>query len=296
MFVQSIDKIAGLTLSENEPMKKHTAFGVGGTADYYAEVDSLYTLNALMQKAEENKIPYKIIGLGSNLLVSDKGFKGIIINTRRLNDVFFKRDYVRAMAGATVEKLVKFTVEHSLVGMEKLSGLPATLGGAIAMNAGAFGASISDCIVEVETLSDGKIKKYYKTDCKFSYRSSKFLHKKEAIVSATFDFSRGEREDIVERMRLYNELRKQKQPQGRSCGSVFKNPKAKSAGELIDECGLKGCSIGNAKVSEKHANFIITSSGATATDVYRLITLIKEKIQNVFGVTLNEEVEYLGEF
>jgi UDP-N-acetylmuramate dehydrogenase len=200
------------------------------------------------------------------------------------------------MSGASLEKLIRFNAEHKLTGLEALSGIPASVGGAVVMNAGAFGKTISDHIVEVETLVDGRIKKYLKDECKFIYRGSKFSSKKEVIISATFSFERGERENIEQREKAYMESRRNKQPVGKSCGSVFKNPENISAGELIERANLKGLTIGGARVSDKHANFILTNSSATATDVHNLILHIKEKIQKDFGVFLNEEVEYLGEF
>lgn len=296
MFIEAASKIAGLKIYKDEPMRKHVALGVGGNADYYVETESLYSLNALVNLTKEKRIKYKVIGNGTNLLVSDKGYKGLVICTKRLNDVFFKRNDVRAMAGASLEKLIKFNAEHKLSGFEALTGIPASIGGAVAMNAGAFGRTVSDFIVEVETLINGKIKKYSKEECEFTYRGSKFLNKKEIIVSATFSFQSGERETITKMEKAYADIRKNKQPSGKSCGSVFKNPKGISAGELIEKANLKGVCFGGAKVSEKHANFILTSSTATADDVYNLILYIKEKIQKEFGVTLTEEVEYLGEF
>ncbi len=293
MFKRAVLDVATCKIMLDEPMKKHTSLGVGGNAEYYAEADSLYALNSLIELAKEYKIKYKVLGFGSNVLVSDEGYNGIIICTKKLNDVFFKRNFVRAMAGASIEKLLRFNFENKLTGLEALSGLPATVGGAVAMNAGAFGRSISDCIEEVETLKDGKIKKYFKSECNFGYRRSRFLKSKEIIVSATFDFESAEREVICSREKAYLDLRKSKQPTGRSCGSVFKNPKGYSAGELIEKAGLKGYAIGGAKVSKKHANFIVTENLVRADDVKRLIIHIKEKVKEVFGITLVEEVEYL---
>ena len=280
----------------DQPMKKITALGVGGKAKYFATANSLYALKLLVETCGRYKMPYKVIGNGTNLLVSDKGYNGLIIKLFGLSDVFFKRDQVRAMAGANLESVIKFATDHRLSGLESLSGIPATVGGAVVMNAGAFGQSISDCITTVETLNQGKIKVYDKNDCKFGYRKSRFLGKKEIVVSATFSFKEREREKILADVKRFSSVRKNIQPAGRSCGSVFKNPTGQTAGQLIDKAGLKGLKIGGAKISIQHGNFIITDGTATATDVYKLIGTVKEKIIQLFGVTLQEEVEYLGEF
>lgn len=280
----------------NEPMKRHTALGVGGKAKYFAEVDSLYGLNLLTTLAQKHRVKYKVIGNGTNILVSDNGYDGIIVCLKKLSDVFFKRDEVRAMAGANLDKLIKFTLDHRLTGLEALSGIPATVGGAVVMNAGAFGHNISDRITTVETLCGGKIKIYDKEDCKFSYRKSRFLGKKETVVSASFKLDGCDRDAVMNNIKQYRERRKNVQPTGKSCGSVFKNPTKYSAGALIDKAGLKGYTLGGAKVSDRHGNFILTDSRATASDVYALIQYIKEEIFNIFGVRLSEEVEYIGEF
>ncbi len=280
----------------DEQMKKHTALGVGGEAKFFAEVSSLYGLNTISQLANEYKVPYKVIGFGTNLLVSDNGYNGLIIDLSKINDVFFKRDTVRAMAGASVEKLIKFTLLNRLSGVESLAGIPATVGGAVVMNAGAFGRSVSDCIQTVETLKDGKLKIYNKDECKFGYRTSRFFGKKEIVVSASFKFEKKDKESLVNSVKTYTEIRKNIQPVGRSCGSVFKNPEGNSAGLLIDRANLKGLSVGGAKISTKHGNFILTNNRATAMDVYNLIKTVKMKIKDEFNVDLIEEVEFVGEF
>lgn len=295
-FKDELTEFTHAKIRFEEPMKKHTALGVGGKAKYFAEVDSLYGLNLLTALAQRYRVKYKIIGNGTNVLVSDKGYDGVIVCLKKLSDVFFKRDEVRAMAGANLDKLIKFAVDHRLTGLEALSGIPATVGGAVVMNAGAFGHNISDRITTVETLHNGKIKIYDKDDCKFGYRKSRFLGKKETVVSASFKLDQGDREEINVRIKNYRELRKNVQPSGKSCGSVFKNLPKLSAGALVDKAGLKGYSVGGAKISERHGNFILTDSRATATDVYALINYIKEEINKIFGVRLTEEVEYVGEF
>ncbi len=296
MFKNALLDTTNAKILFDEPMKKHTSFGVGGCARYYAQIDSLYSLNSLITLAQQYKVRYKVIGCGTNLLVSDLGYDGLIIDIKRLSDVFFKREHVKAMAGAKLEKLLQFACDNKLTGLEAFAGIPASVGGAIVMNAGAFGHNICEFVDTVETLCDGKIKFYRKNECKFGYRTSRFLKNKEIIVSATFDLKVGDREKIGDSIKSYKDLRRLVQPTGRSCGSVFKNPKPFSAGALIESAGLKGNKIGGAFISEKHANFIITSSKAKAKDVYELIEQIKQKVKDAFGVELCEEVECVGEF
>ncbi len=295
-FKKALLEYTNAKITFDEPMKKHTGYGVGGCARYYASVNTLYSLNLLINLANQHRVKYKVIGNGTNILVSDLGFDGIIIDTKGLNDVFLKRENVKAMAGASLEKLSRFCLEHRFGGLEALSGIPASIGGAVVMNAGAFGHNISDHIITVETLYNGKIKTYDKNECKFGYRKSRFIGKKEIVVSATFNFPNVEKELILSGIKSYTEIRKSIQPQGRSCGSVFTNPKPLSAGALIEKAGLKGYAIGGARVSEKHANFILTSAKARAKDVYLLIQEIKQKVKDAFGVKLIEEVECVGEF
>ncbi len=283
-------------ISFNHSMKKHTGYGVGGSATFYAEVNTLFALNQIICLCNRYNFSYKIIGNGSNVLVSDNGYGGVIINVCGLSDVFFSKELVRAMAGASLRKLIKFCTDNSLSGLEALSGIPATVGGAVVMNAGAFGKNISDKLVYVETLWDGKINRYYKDECEFGYRTSRFLGKNEVVVSAGFEFDEAEKELIIASVEAYKDLRKSIQPAGRSCGSVFKNPVGYRAGRLIDNLGLKGYSIGGAKISTQHANFIITDGKGTATEVKNLIDHIKQKVLEKYNIELKEEIEFLGEF
>ena len=295
-FKEELSVFPHAKIKYNEPMKKHTSFGVGGKADYYVEVDSIYTLNEILSLCKKYRVRYKIIGNGTNLLFSEKGYKGLIINTKKLNSIYFENTLVRAMSGANLNELIKNSAQKNLSGLEWLYGIPASIGGAIVMNAGAFGHNIAERVIAVESLVDGKIKKYSKEECKFGYRTSRFLGKKEVIISATFDLTQGNSERIVESITAYKELRNSVQPSGRSCGSVFKNPLGDRAGRLIESAGLKGSQIGGATISQKHANFIIAKGKTTANDIYELIDYVKRKVKSQFGVQLEEEVECVGEF
>ena len=295
-FKEEVLEYTHAKILENQSMKKYCGYGVGGKARYFVDVDSLYTMSEIVNLARRKKVAYKVIGNGTNILVSDKGYDGLIIKTTSLNDIMIKKEQVRAMAGATIQKLIKFCIEHSFAGLEPLCGIPASVGGAVVMNAGAFSHEIGQLIDCVEVLRDGKIVKFDRKDCKFTYRSSRFLGKKDIVVSATFNLSKCDREVVKNNVDAYMELRKNFQPTGRSCGCVFRNPTGAYAGKIIESLGFKGTSIGGAMVSSKHANFVITQPKASATDVYLLIKQIKKKAKDELNVDLIEEIEFVGEF
>ncbi|MBR5191803.1 MAG: UDP-N-acetylmuramate dehydrogenase [Clostridia bacterium] len=295
-FIEELKNYSYAEILENEPMKKHNSFGVGGNCRYFAKVDSLYSLRVLIDIAKKRRKKFKVIGNGSNLLFSDKGFDGIVVSLERLQDIFFARNQVKVMAGATITQMVDFCVNNKLSGIENLVGIPATLGGAIVMNAGAFGNNISDYLTTVQTLKNGKMVLYDKKDCKFGYRTSKFLNSKEVVVCANFSFVPSERNVILNSIKNNLEKRKLLQPIGRTFGSVFRNPTGQYAGSLIEKCGLKGFAIGGACISTKHANFIVNTKNATAEDVKSIIEVVKKKVLEKFNILLIEEVEYVGEF
>jgi UDP-N-acetylmuramate dehydrogenase len=294
-FIKDLKLIPDLKVEFDKSLKKHTTFGVGGNAKFFITANSLYTFSQAIELLKAYKKKFKIIGGGSNVLVSDKGFNGAIVKLK-LFDVYFSGGLVRAMAGASLKELSDFCLANSLSGVESLVGIPATVGGAVTMNASAFGQSISDFISFVEVLEDGKIKKIDKKDCQFSYRNSRFKGKNLPIVAVNFDFKKDDRLAIENRIKYGLEKRKQTFPQGKSCGSVFKNPDGDFAGRLIEQCGLKGYRVGGAIVSDKHANFIINDKNASATDVQTIIKTIKSLVKTQTGIILQEEVERLGNF
>ena len=295
-FKEQLEDIYDLELKTDEPMKKHTTLGCGGRAKWYTEIRSLYSLNRAVLAAKRCRVPVKIIGGGSNVLVSDKGFNGLIISTVRLKDVFMRREGITAMCGAQLSALCAFAAKSGLSGLEWAAGIPGTAGGAAVQNAGAFGHSAADVILWVETLKNGKLVRYYNKDCKFGYRTSRFKKTGETVVSATFALNPGNKSEIALKTEQTLSARKEAQPAGKNCGSVFLNPEGDYAARLIEQAGLKGSCIGGAAVSEKHANFITASSSAQAEDVYMLIQYIKKKVKDKFGVLLTEEVEFIGEF
>lgn len=295
-FITSLKEIDRLKVKINEPISKHTTLGVGGKALFFLSPTTLKSLNLAITLLKKYKIDYKIIGNGSNLLFCDDGFDGALISLKALSDVYIDKGLVVSMSGAPISKLIFYVNSLGKTGIEGLAGIPATVGGAVCMNAGAFGYSISDYIVNVRTLKNGKIKVYDKENCNFSYRKSLFNKRKEIIVSATFNFPNGEMKTGKRLSTDFTEIRKIAQPSGRTCGSVFKNPQGTYAGALIESAGLKGCFVGGAKISNVHANFIEAGENCTANDVYNLIQNVKQSVNNAFGILLEEEIEYVGEF
>lgn len=291
-IVRFLRQIPGIHFTENEDMSVKTSLGVGGNARYYVCPESAHAVVESIALAIKAGVPYKIIGNGTNLLVSDSGYNGLIVCTKNLSGVLLDKGEIIALCGTPVNKLVNFVSGSGRTGAEGLVGIPATVGGALTMNAGAFGYSVSDYLYEITSVSCGKVVRRKKTECGFGYRTSAFKGSGEFIVSAKFHFPKRR----VSVKNDFYERRVKIQPSGRTCGSVFENPAGDFAGRLIDEAGLKGKAIGGAHVSEKHANFIIADNYATARDVFFLIEEIKKTVFSKFGVRLKEEVEYLGEF
>ena len=295
-FIDELNQATDLPLSFYQSMKKHTAYGVGGKAKFYTEAKSVHSLNTAFLLCKKHKIPCKIIGNGTNILFSDKGYDGLVISTKGIDEIYIKGNQVRATCGVSLKRLIDYTYSNSLSGVEMLTGIPASIGGAIFMNAGAFKHDISECVIEVESVANGKLVKRYKESCGFGYRKSIFNGNDEIIISASFEFKELDPKVILEKINSVKAVRRTIQPTGRSLGCVFKNPKQYSAGQLIDGLGLKGYRIGGAKISELHGNFIVTDSSASATDVFELVNLIKEKVNKAYNIRLEEEIELVGEF
>ena len=281
----------------NKPVRNYFGYKTGGNAYGYIEVANIHQLKSTILYLETKNLPYNTIGNGTNILLSDKGYDGVLISLKKMRAVErVDKTKVRACAGANVNALIDFCCNLGLSGVEELYMIPATIGGAITMNASCFSTSICDCVEEVEVFRRGNLSKFSKKDCEFGYRTSKFLHTNDVIVSVTFNLKNLEKESIIAKKQRVKELRNASQPKGRSCGSVFKNGKDYFSAKLIDECGLKGARIGGAFVSKKHANFIIADENCTSNDVFDLINYIKLRVDNKFNVRLLEEIEYLGDF
>ena len=283
-----------------EPMKNHTSFKIGGKADEFIKIDSEQELIQAITYAKEKNIPITILGNGSNILVSDKGIRGLVIKiniqTLKLEK---KQEYIEIIVGSGYKTMalgVKL-MNEGISGFEELSGIPGSIGGAIYMNAGAYGKEIKDINITTKCMDyDGKIFNLSNEEQKFKYRSSIFNEKKYIILETKLKLNYGKKEDIKKKMDEYLASRKEKQPiEYPSAGSTFKRQEGIITAKLIDECGLKGFSIGGAKISEKHAGFIINYNNATAKDVLNLIKYVKDKIYEKYKIKIEEEVKIVGD-
>ena len=303
MDKEIIEKIQKIIPKEkiyiNEDMKKHTSFKIGGPAECLIKIENKVQLKNIFEIAKDFNIPLTIIGNGSNILVSDKGIKGIVlkIEIKKL-EIQENNEKVNVTVGSG-EKLgiiaQKF-LNQEIEGFEFASGIPGTIGGAIRMNAGAHGKEMKDIVKTVTYMDrDGNIKKIENAEAEFKYRNSIFSHKDYVIIETELELQKGNKEEIPEKMQEYANHRKENQPlEYPSAGSTFKRGEDFITAKLIDECGLKGYQIGGAQISEKHAGFIINKDNATAEDVMKLIEYTKEQIYNKFGKKIETEVEILN--
>ncbi len=280
----------------NESLKKHTTYGIGGPADLMIFPKSKQDLIKVIEIINENKIQLTILGSGSNVLVSDNGIRGAVISLKNsLKQIEVDDNILYAECGTMLGKIVKHAVKNNLIGLENLNGVPGTLGGALIMNAGAWGGEISENLIHVEVInSKSEIQNIQKKDLNFSYRQSSF-NKDDILLSAKFNLKKADKDIIKENFIEAQSGRKKSQPLNkRSAGSLFKNPKNNSAGKLLDEAGLKGFSIGDAKISEKHANFFINDGDATSKDMLMLIKKAHKEVKDKFNINLSLEVKLMG--
>ena len=285
-------------LLENESMAKHTTFRVGGKADMYVSVKSVEELSSLIKLARETDTPFTIIGNGSNILVKDKGIRGLVIEIGSgMSAHELKGNRIYAEAGILLSRLASLALNASLTGMEEISGIPGTLGGGIYMNAGAYGGELKNIVKTVTYIDEyGEEKTVTADKCEFGYRKSIFTSGGKYIVSAVIELSEGDRTEISEEMADYAKRRREKQPLSLpSAGSTFKRPEGYFAGALIQESGLKGYKSGGAMISDLHAGFVVNYDNATSQDILDVIKHTQETVLNKFGVMLETEVKIIGE-
>ena len=282
-----------------EPMKKHTTFRIGGPAKYYVMPQTKEQVKDIIECCKESDMPYYILGNGSNLLVSDKGYEGVVIQIfKNMNEILVEGNVIKAQAGALLSTVAARALDAGLTGFECLAGIPGTLGGACVMNAGAYGGEMKDVLEEVLVLTEeGEFLTLPKEELELGYRTSIIAKKNYIVLEAVMCLQEGDKEAIKARMDELKEQRVTKQPlEYPSAGSTFKRPAGYFAGKLIQDAGLRGFQVGGAQVSEKHCGFVINREDATAADVAELMRQVSLKVEEQFGVPLEAEVKRLGEF
>ena len=296
------NKLAELVSPEsiliNEPMNKHTTFRIGGNADVFVS-PKVSQISDIMKLAKEYDVPVTVIGNGSNLLVGDKGVRGLVLSFgKEAEEIVIDGSCMVVAAGALLSRIAAEAAKRSLTGFEFAAGIPGTLGGAIVMNAGAYGGEIKDVLISATVLTpEGEVKELSNTELDLSYRHSCIPEKEYIVLEAVLEFMPSEEADIREKMDDYRKRRVEKQPlEYPSAGSTFKRPEGHFAGKLIEDAQLRGYTVGGAQVSEKHCGFVINKGDATAADVLGLIEDVKKIVYEKFQVELEPEVKMIGEF
>ena len=282
----------------DEPMSKHTSIKIGGPADIYVRLKSIENITDILKMVKEKKVPITILGNGTKLLVKDKGIRGLVIRICDESYQFLDDVTIEVSSGMLNAKLARVLLDKELTGFEFASGIPGTIGGAIRMNAGAYGSQMQDIVVSTKyiDLDDLTVKELSNEEQEFSYRRSVFFTGNKAILSTVLRFSKSSKEQIQEKMNENSKQRREKQPIDKpSAGSTFKRGNDFVTAKLIDECGLKGFRVGGAAISEKHAGFVVNLGGATAADVLELCKVIKDEVYKKFGKKIELEVDVLGE-
>lgn len=307
MNINNLRRITGGAILKDEPMSRHTTFRTGGRADCYIIPRNTRELAGLIKYFELNGIAYFVIGNGSNLLVSDDGFRGAVIDIGRNDGTEFTmlgyewqddKLYIDAGAGCLLSAAGRIAAGIGATGFEALSGIPGCIGGACIMNAGAYGSEMKDVVKSVVTVSRrGEIKELSADEISFRYRGSSLMDEGLIVARAQLVLERGEKKSIESRMEELLQQRREKQPlEFPSAGSTFKRPEGHFAGKLISDAGLKGLRIGGAQVSEKHAGFIINKEGASSADIYSLIKTVQQRVYEEYGIKLETEVRLIGKF
>ena len=295
-YIKNLLNKKGILCVENESLKKHTSFKIGGKCKILAYPQNSKQVLDILNICKNNKISHFILGKGSNLLISDLGFEGVVISSKNLNKIeLISDDEIYCESGVNLSKLCGFALKNSLSGLEFAFGIPGSVGGAVFMNAGAYGGEMKDVVKNVICLDNiGKIRKLKWCDLKFSYRHSVFQEQESFILGAVLKLFKSEKPKIKLKMDELLGKRRKKQPlEFPNAGSVFRRPKGGYAAELIEKCGLKGEKIGGAQVSQKHSGFIVNLGGATSDDVNNLIKKIQQVVAKNSGVFLEPEIKYI---
>lgn len=282
----------------NEPMSKHTSFRVGGPAKIFLTVHSEEVLSRIFIEVKERNLPYFMLGNGSNLLVSDQGYDGVMLYLgEEFAEIEVKGTGIRAGAAAFLGKVARKALEEELTGLEFAAGIPGSLGGGVVMNAGAYGGELSQVVTKVRAMNtDGEVVTLEKEELLLGYRTSVFKKEPYVILEVFMELRKGDKQEILGKMDEYTKARIEKQPlEYPSAGSTFKRPEGYFAGKLIMDAGLRGYQVGGAQVSEKHCGFVINKGNATATDIRILMRDVAKKVKEQFGVDLEAEVILLGE-
>ena len=289
-------KLPNDMIFRDEPMKNYTTFRIGGKADLLVKPKTYQQIAEIITLCKKYEVPYYVLGNGSNLLVSDEGYRGVIIHVyNQLADIKVEGNRIIAGAGAILSKVATVAMENSLTGLEFAHGIPGTLGGAVVMNAGAYNGEMKNVLISCEVMDEeGKVITLSKDELQLGYRTSIIQNKNYIVLRATMQLEKGEKENIKAYMKELMLRRKEKQPLDKpSAGSTFKRPEGYFAGKLIMDSGLKGYQIGGAKVSEKHCGFVINTGNATCQDVVDLIRHIQKEVKRQFNVELKTEVKRL---
>lgn len=299
-IIKQLKTIPNENIYENEPMKKHTSFKIGGPAEIFIKIKTIDQLHEILEVINKYNIPLNIIGNGSNLLITDKGIKGIVIKLE-LKEINIKQNgnkrQIIVDAGVPLGLLAQKLLKEKITGFEEFSGIPGTIGGAVVMNAGAHGKEIKDLLTTVTAIDlKGNIHTFTNKEAEFDYRKSKFSNGEYIILQATLELEEGLPEKIKEKMDEFTKFRKEKQPvEYPNAGSTFKRGNDFITAQLIDEAGLKGYKIGGAKISEKHAGFIVNEADATFDDIMKLVEYVTTVIREKFGKEIQLEIKILGE-
>jgi UDP-N-acetylmuramate dehydrogenase len=281
----------------NEPLSKYTSFKLGGNADVFIDCKNIKDLKSALLIAEKDKKDLFVLGAGTNLLVKDKGIRGVVVRLKGdFEKIEVSENKMICGAGAKLSRILTVSLKYNLSGLEFLSGIPGTVGGAIFMNAGVKEKEIKDVLNNVTVMDrEGNIRKIDRKNINFTYRSSDFRFNNLIIISAELNLEKDSKENIKNKIKFFLQRRKESQPlSARSAGCVFKNPEGNFAGKIIEECGLKGMQVGKVKVSHKHANFLI-NEGNSSEDVIKLINQIKKIVKEKKGIELEEEIIIVGE-